>query len=913
MAQSFVTTQGTLIIPGAYPSISVLTQPSGLATSGVVMLVGEADQGPDYSLEADLSLNAFGPDQAAAVVTKYKSGPLVDAFLAGAAPANDPEITQSPSLFVLVKTNASARASANLPKWGGGTYAVLADKGFGKLGNLIYYTISTNTPEVAPSATFAFIPPTGTVSLDVRVIGAGTLQGAAQPFNAIAANTTPAGFVTALAAINGASVSGGTDRAVITAVAGNIAVTSVAGNTATFITSGTWGTTPSVGDTVFVSATSVIKGTANANAGGWIVVAATNNTITATKLADTSGGLLTAVTPPVAVGSVAIASTSADLQAFAPVTISVATTNPVDGIGKSLEIASTANGAATDIFARCAAKIVLGAAQYANTVSVTAPAWVSNTSYATGDLALANGFVWRCVSAGLSASAASTGPSGASYNITVTDNLAGWQLLGSPLAVVGSASEYQPLLQVSRQADNTSELLAAGGEIALRIGYKGTSATISITPTTLSTVVTGGAGAALNIVLSQYATINDLAQFINSQPGYSCAAGSALGGQFSPLALDEVTGAQIGNTNGALTGRIKKDAVAFANKLGTSSTTVRLGTGTTSTIPAIGVPAPQATPIYLSGGSKGGTSNAQVVGAIDALQRVRGNFLIPLFSRDALADATDTNGATTESTSTYTIDSINAYAKSHVILMSTLKRRRNRQAFLSKRDTFLNAQGAASNIANFRCSFYFQDVKTINSQGSLVQQQPWMAAVIAASMQAAGFYKAIVNKGLNVSGALQAATTPADFSDQDMTQVESALLAGLNPIERAETGGFRWVSDQTTYGVDNNFVFNSIQAVYVADVIALTCAKRMQDKFKGKSVADISAAMAMSFMQGIMSDFLRLKLIAPSDDAPGGFKNLKVQISGPALVVQCEVKLAGAIYYIPISFLVSAVQQTATS
>jgi hypothetical protein len=60
-----------------------------------------------------------------------------------------------------------------------------------------------------------------------------------------------------------------------------------------------------------------------------------------------------------------------------------------------------------------------------------------------------------------------------------------------------------------------------------------------------------------------------------------------------------------------------------------------------------------------------------------------------------------------------------------------------------------------------------------------------------------------------------------------------------------------------------------------------------------------------------MSDFFRLKLIASSDDALKGYRNVLVQISGPVRKVSLEVKLAGAIYFIPISFLVSQVSQTA--
>lgn len=202
----------------------------------------------------------------------------------------------------------------------------------------------------------------------------------------------------------------------------------------------------------------------------------------------------------------------------------------------------------------------------------------------------------------------------------------------------------------------------------------------------------------------------------------------------------------------------------------------------------------------------------------------------------------------------------------------------------------------------------FQDNKQIGGDGSIQQFLPWMTAVQAAAMQAAGFYRNIEFKGMNTSGVLSRA---GDFDDRSDSQLEDALKAGLLPAKRASTGGFVFASDQSTYGKDNNFVFNSLQAVYAADTVSLTTAQRMETAFVGQSVADISAAVALTFLEGIMADMLRLKLIAPSDDAPKGFKNAKIRISGNAMLVSLEIKLATAIDFITIDFLVSPVQQSA--
>src|SRR5258706_12764712 len=122
MAQQFQTVDGNLIIPGAYPKFTVASQNSGLATTGVIALVGEADPGPAFGEEIDLETDAvFGPDQAAAVLAKYGAGQLVDAYRAAADPANDPNIVGAPNRFVLVKTNTGSKATVALPKIGGGT------------------------------------------------------------------------------------------------------------------------------------------------------------------------------------------------------------------------------------------------------------------------------------------------------------------------------------------------------------------------------------------------------------------------------------------------------------------------------------------------------------------------------------------------------------------------------------------------------------------------------------------------------------------------------------------------------------------------------------------------------------------------------------------------------------------------
>ena len=855
MAQQYVTSAGTLTIPGSYATWTAATNNSGLSTAGVVVLIGEADSGPDFTLESPLNDNAFGTDQGSAVQAKYRSGDLVDAFRALSAPSNDPAITGTPSRVVLVKTNPSVRASSPILTFNSAAYSYLADKSYGKSGNLIYWKVLANQLEVLPTTgTFTWINNVAAFNATARVDG-----GAEQSLN-MALHQTPAQAQAAFDGLSGVSATGGVLRTVLPGASGTLQLTANSNGSITVLYSGTFSNIPQPGDTLHIPTGSSLAtdsdggGTGDVatpgNIGAYIVVTATSNSVTATKLSDADyvSATVGIITPPVTKTAVSVGATT-DMSFYSPITVSVDSVT-TKLAGRTLEINEVAAGGGhTDILGHCA---------YTLSGSTIAPVgWISRT--------------------------------GAAYVIT-------------------SAAEYQASLSVNRQSDNIQELLVAGGEIALKLGVVATSAQVVIDSVGMTFSTVGAASTINPIAFKDYPTLADLAQYIGSNSGWTCTLGNNLLGQLPSSALDQGT-FTLASTFGAQTARLKIDAYRMFNKVSSESVLVRMqdsALATAGTVRAAGgLPAPTTSWTYLANGNKGHTTAATVTAAIDACQKVNCNFIVPLFSQDASLNVT---AGLTESGSDYTVDAINDYLRTHVLAMSQLKRHRNRQGFPSKRDTFTNARTAASNQATLRQAMPFQDIKLVGTDGSIHQYHPWMASVLAAGMQAAGQYKGLVNKLVNISGAVQAA---GDFDDQDDSAVENALISGLLPLKRDETGGWKWVSDQTTYGKDNNFIYNSIQAVYVADLIAMTSRTRMERAFVGQSVADISAPLAKAFLDTMMSDFMRLKFIAPSDDAPKGYKNAVIQLTGTTLLVSCEVKLAGMIYFVPISFVMSQVTQTA--
>ena len=135
-------------IPGAYPNITVQSQPTGLGQSGIIVIMGEAAGGPSYQQVA-LKNNTFTPDQLAKVQNIYTSGQIVDAFSALTSPSNDANITGSANLIYIVKTNTGTHASAAIAT----SYGTLSDLNYGVAGNNYSYQVTSLQAEAAPTVT----------------------------------------------------------------------------------------------------------------------------------------------------------------------------------------------------------------------------------------------------------------------------------------------------------------------------------------------------------------------------------------------------------------------------------------------------------------------------------------------------------------------------------------------------------------------------------------------------------------------------------------------------------------------------------------------------------------------------------------------------------------------------------------
>lgn len=451
-----------------------------------------------------------------------------------------------------------------------------------------------------------------------------------------------------------------------------------------------------------------------------------------------------------------------------------------------------------------------------------------------------------------------------------------------------SSQEPAVEVQISNSVTGLNQTEDASADVAVTIGYLGTTATLSLNQSTklLTTTVTGGSGANLSVDLTQYTTLADLVSFINSKVGYSASVNPASQ-QLPVSALDSQSTLPIAaGEAGVQPGRLKKAAHNFQVAMAASA----LNFAPTA---SAGLPAVMAQAAFLAGGLRGPTKAIDVSDAVDACAGINVNMLVPLISQDASLDIA---AGVTDSASTYTIDAVHALVKNHCIEFSTPKMKRHRIGFLSYLGTYSAAKVKAQTMGIYRISMACQQASQVNSVGAVVVFQPWIVSVVAAGMQAAGFYKSICNKAANLISFLD----PVGYDSGSPGDVEDALEAGLLVLAQDTTRNY-FVSDQNTYGFDNNNVYNSIQAVYLSDVLALDLTSSLQKEYVGKSTGDVNEAIVGAFIAKKMAGYKTLRAIVGTANNPLGYGGLKVDLKAPALFVAVKIVIASAIYFIPLT------------
>jgi hypothetical protein len=470
--------------------------------------------------------------------------------------------------------------------------------------------------------------------------------------------------------------------------------------------------------------------------------------------------------------------------------------------------------------------------------------------------------------------------------------------MGMEAALYGAAVEPSVTLTVNQKRDLVVEEDSLGGNIVLEMGRDEsggiTSASVSVTDTQ---IILKENGVAVHTLLKEsFAIMGDLIEELQLAvyAGWSAELSDQLYSQLSLDVLDEVADVGAMSGGGEKPARLKKDAYDVATFFALSSL------ASISSQSATGLP-DALTETPLAGGDRGSTSPVDIINALEKFQKFHVNSILPLFSRDAGDDIAD---GLTDSGSTYTIAGIHQAVKTHLSLMKTTKKRSERQGYLSYKSSYDAAKTQASVLADARLQMVIQDIRQTDSQGTIKWFQPWgMAALVCGARAGAPIGEPLTFKFLNCSG-IRHTGQPMSTAEEDIVidfdpdlQADDAIQSGITFMEAPQTGGFRVVVDNTTYGRDNNWVFNRGNVLYAADIVAFNFRNALENRFVGRKNT-VSATDVVSYAAGVLNTFLSQGITVSTADAPQGYKQLTARIEGNTIRVSCVIKLVEGIDFV---------------
>jgi len=372
---------------------------------------------------------------------------------------------------------------------------------------------------------------------------------------------------------------------------------------------------------------------------------------------------------------------------------------------------------------------------------------------------------------------------------------------------------------------------------------------------------------AVNHTHASYPTIRKLADRLNALSGFTASVLTSSGTTDLVADLDYVTSQTVISTYNFLRGLM--DAVDALNSLSAYVTATR---ATNAPLPPANIAA-----TFLSGGSEGEPNITHWQAAFTALKARRVNIIVVCTENPAV----------------------------HVLLLEHLVARAG--ALRSEANGYVGigtAGGAGETKANIKSQILAissrhlcaisQEVQRFDPDTGLATfYPPWMAAVIAAGMQAGSAI------GEPLTHKVPTMTNIRNDSSWTVADNASELIdAGLMMLERVDGVGIRWIRSITTYLADDNLVFVEMSSNESLN----TCAYNLRsslEKFVGKRGLS-GAAGSLQVKGGAELDN------QVRDETIVAWRNMTVETIGDVYPVSVEVAPVNPINFVPITIHVTA-------
>lgn len=296
---------------------------------------------------------------------------------------------------------------------------------------------------------------------------------------------------------------------------------------------------------------------------------------------------------------------------------------------------------------------------------------------------------------------------------------------------------------------------------------------------------------------------------------------------------------------------------------------------------------------YMSGGARGTSTNSDWQSAFDELIKTRVNHLVPLIAEDLSNQGYS---------STATFASVAAQLESHVGLCRGVEKNEC-GGYMGMKGTRTQLLTQAANFGDIDVALTGQRLTVLNVAGTLTEMDEWVSAVAAAGMRAGmpEVGEPLTWKYVNTTSLDQ----DPSWDPADRTDANALIAGGILFMENIEGKGVRWVRDLTTWTRDDNLAYSEGSVRDIVRFTAYGLRTFLEDRFTGVKLGGATAASSTqpkptanaATIKEAVAEYLELlrseNIIVDSTDTQGNvinaYHNIRVTISGDIARIRVEI------------------------
>ena len=430
-----------------------------------------------------------------------------------------------------------------------------------------------------------------------------------------------------------------------------------------------------------------------------------------------------------------------------------------------------------------------------------------------------------------------------------------------PSSTIATVKKITVFKQATATTPYTEVVRDNVGRPALAVQYTGANATATVTVTpgvSIVTTVAGLTGDQVNfdLTLPQYSTLAGIRDAFNATGKYTCSVAGP-----SETALSSTIDAVTAQTIKAAAYTLRADLQAQLDFFNSEAADLLVATKASgATLPA----AQLTTPLMLSGGAEGTTTNTNWQNALDTLASEDVQIVVPV-----TGDAT-----------------IHAMVNTHCQTLSGPQYKRERVAIVGgvAGESVTQIKNRATALASDRVQLVgpgLVDYATDGS-GTLVTIAPYLVAAQKAGISAAlGFAQSATRARIGAR-AVELVATPA--------QLDELSYYSVCAIEKIANSGFQIVHDLTTWQTDQKFTRRELSTRMAIDLVARVLRETL-DAFIGRTNGPGLAEAVRGDMIVALNQLTSRGVLVGGTNNPS-YDNLTVSVEGDRVDVSLQVSIA---------------------